>query len=253
MIAEIFSIYKALVWVKNTLQPCKIVVLSDSRAAILSLQSDNTKNRLVFNCLHVLRQLFEQNYDITLQWIPSHVGLPGNEKADENARQAIQLPLITPLSPCYKDILNLIRRENYTLLQNHWHQMKSNEFLGNNKPDWGIRNYDSKTDRKTEVIINRLRVGKTLLNKHAYRINISNSPNCVYCNVEEDIDHFILHCYRYHSLRTNLINDLNKIKHNLGNSLSIPLLLGGGDFDDNIKNNIHRCLINFVRGSYRKI
>ena len=238
---------------KETLQPCKAVVLSDYRAAIQSFQSSNTSSKLVYNCLHVLRQLFEQNYDITLQWIPSHVGLQGNEKADENAKQAIQLPHITPLSPCYKDVLNLIKRENYTLLQYHWQQIKSNEFLGNNKPDWGIRKYDCKTDRKTEVIITRLRVGKTLLNKHAHKINVSNTPNCIYCNVEETIEHFILNCYRYHSLRTNLKNDLNKIKLNLGNNLSVPLLLGGGDFDDDIKSKIHKCLVNFIKGSCRKI
>ena len=87
----------------------------------------------------------EQNCDITLQWIPSHVGIQGNEKADENARQAIELPHITPLSPCYNDILNLIKRENNTLLQNHWQQIKSNEFLGTNKTDWGIRNYDARS------------------------------------------------------------------------------------------------------------
>ena len=98
----------------------------------------------------------------------------------------------------------------------------------------GHEKYNNKTDRKTEIIINSLRVGKTL-NKHAHRINISNTPNCIYCNTEETIEHFILHCHRYYSIRTNLKSELNKIKHNLVNNISIQILLGGGDFDDTKK------------------
>ena len=95
-------------------------------------------------------------------------------------------------------------------------------------------------------MINRLRVGKTLLNKHAFKINISTNPNCIYCNTDETIDHFLLYCHRYHSIRTNLKSELNKIKQNLGNNISIPLLLGGGNFEDKIKNKIQKCLIKFI-------
>ena len=73
--------------------------------------------------------------------------------ADKTSKQAIQLPNITQLSPSYQDILNLIKRNNYNLILEHWQQIRVHEFLGNNKPDWGIRKYDNKTDRKTEVII----------------------------------------------------------------------------------------------------
>ena len=47
--------------------------------------------------------------------------------------------------------------------------------------------------------------------------------------------------------------ELNNIKNNLGNNISIPLLLGGGDFSDEIKNKIHKCLIKFIKDSGRKI
>ena len=73
--------------------------------------------------------------------------------ADKTAKQAIQLSNITQLSPSYQDIQNLIKRNNYNLILEHWQQIKVHEFLGNNKLDWEIRKYDNKTDRKTEVII----------------------------------------------------------------------------------------------------
>ena len=61
-----------------------------------------------------------------------------------------------------------------------------------------------------------------------------------------------LYCHRYHSFRINLKTELNKIKHDLGNDISVPLLLGGGNFDDTIKNKIHKCLIEFIGDSGRK-
>ena len=195
MIAELFSIYKALAWVKENLQPSHIVLLSDSKAAIQLLDTNSIENKLVIDCLSITRQLSLDNFEITIQWIPSHIGIESNETADKIAKEATKLPNITHLSPCYKDILNLINRNNFKLLQENWQQINTIEFLGNNKPDWGIRKYNNKTDRKTEIIITRLRVGKTLLNKHAHKINISNTPNCIYCNTEETIEHFILHCH----------------------------------------------------------
>ena len=101
-------------------------------------------------------------------------------------------------------------------------------------------------------MISRLRVGKTLLNKHAFNINVSTSPNCIYCNTDETIEHFFLYCHRYHSLRINLKTELNKIKYNLGNNISVPLLLGGGNFDDIVKNKIHKSLIKFIGDSGRR-
>ena len=253
MTAELFAIYKALVWMEGNLPPSKTVILSDSKAAIQTLESENTENNLLYNCSNITKQLTENNFDITIQWIPSHVGIKGNEAADKIAKQAVLLPNITTLSPCYKDIQVLINKRKYILLQERWQTIKSSFFLGNNKVNWEVRTYDNKTDRKTEVTITRLRVGTTLLNKHAHKINISDTPNCIYCNTEETIDHFLLQCPRYYSTRTNLKTELNKIKHTLGNNISVPLLLGGGNFDDNVKNKIHKCLIKFIKETGRKI
>ena len=50
-----------------------------------------------------------------------------------------------------------------------------------------------------------------------------------------------------------MISELNKIKHNLGTNISIPILLGGADFNNDIKNKIHKLSIKFIRDSGRKI
>ena len=95
MIAEIFSIFKALVWVEENLQPCQIVILTDSKTAIQSLESNSNNYQLVNNTLYISRQLFGNNFEITLQWTPLHIDIERNEMADEFATRAIQLPNIT--------------------------------------------------------------------------------------------------------------------------------------------------------------
>jgi ribonuclease HI len=47
-----------------------------------------TTHSWVYDSKHIYWDLQQLNYDIKLMWIPSHVGISGNEVADELARQA---------------------------------------------------------------------------------------------------------------------------------------------------------------------
>ncbi|KAE9386173.1 hypothetical protein BT96DRAFT_839658, partial [Gymnopus androsaceus JB14] len=42
------------------------------------------------------------------------------------------------------------------------------------------------------------------LNHHLHQIGATNSPNCPYCEVSEMVEHFLLTCQRYTSLRSTL-------------------------------------------------
>ncbi|GBN71265.1 hypothetical protein AVEN_229713-1 [Araneus ventricosus] len=65
------------------------IIYTDSLSVLRSLDSvhDHT-HPLVFNVLDILEKLASQGFIIYLCWIPSHVGIIGNEQADKAAKSA---------------------------------------------------------------------------------------------------------------------------------------------------------------------
>ncbi len=82
-----------------------VVIFTDSLSALHMLQTLLTTSALrpaLFHDLIVaMEDLKHQNPQgaIHLQWIPAHVGIPGNEIADKLAKQGSQQPPLSPLSP----------------------------------------------------------------------------------------------------------------------------------------------------------
>ncbi|GFW54207.1 reverse transcriptase [Trichonephila clavipes] len=70
------------------LAPAKVVFFIDSQAAILALSSNTPTD-----CLNTIQYQTKIAYLISygctaaLQWVPSHVGIPGNERSDQKDKQ----------------------------------------------------------------------------------------------------------------------------------------------------------------------
>ncbi|OGE46660.1 hypothetical protein PENARI_c147G02044 [Penicillium arizonense] len=66
----------------------EVIILSDSQAAIQAVQNpQRPSGQYVLNCIYEhVRTIQSQSTNITLRWIPAHVGVPGNEAADSSAK-----------------------------------------------------------------------------------------------------------------------------------------------------------------------
>jgi ribonuclease HI len=71
------------------------IILSDSFSAITSIINPYPKNELV---QLIQKSLSTTNRNISFMWVPSHVGIPGNEKADTMANVAILSPSSTKIN-----------------------------------------------------------------------------------------------------------------------------------------------------------
>jgi hypothetical protein len=72
--------------------PKKCLILSDSLSSVKALLSRKTSHRphpLVYECKHMCSHLLEDRVEVEIMWIPSHVGLEGNEIVNEWARHAV--------------------------------------------------------------------------------------------------------------------------------------------------------------------
>ena len=88
--AELVGVLIALSHAAET-RDRSIVIYTDSLTLVQTLQrASHTDNvRLVTMTLQRLRLLKESGREITLAWIPSHVGVPGNEAADRVAKLSL--------------------------------------------------------------------------------------------------------------------------------------------------------------------
>ena len=214
MSAEVFAVLKALKWILDH-RVCKpTVILVDSLAALQSLKGTNSKCKgkyLVYECWKVLEQLQERRCSIIFQWIPSHSGIKGNERADSVAKASLHIDNIEPLMISLSDMYNLANTQVKKCLENDWSRIKDGFFLGSIKEKWEYWPCTEISNRHLEVAMARLRLGCTRLNYHMHKIGLADSPDCSYCRQPETIDHFLLHCHKLYSIRTELKDQLRKI------------------------------------------
>jgi ribonuclease HI len=94
--AEIYAIKACIIEnIEKGYKGRNIYILCDSQAAIKALNNFCINSKLVWDCHQSLVRLAEHNR-VQLIWVPGHMGIDGNEKADQLARQGSSCPFIRP-------------------------------------------------------------------------------------------------------------------------------------------------------------
>jgi transcriptional antiterminator len=65
-----------------------IIIFSDSQAAIKALQACHVNSRTVLESIEKLNSLARNN-TVNIIWVPAHIGITGNERADRMANESI--------------------------------------------------------------------------------------------------------------------------------------------------------------------
>ncbi|WP_411025633.1 ribonuclease H family protein, partial [Salmonella sp. s55004] len=66
------------------------VIFSDSKSVLQAIKNRNWKNPIICQILQKFDLLYNTNKRIILFWIPSHIGIPGNDKADSAAKKSFK-------------------------------------------------------------------------------------------------------------------------------------------------------------------
>ncbi|GFY05981.1 probable RNA-directed DNA polymerase from transposon X-element [Trichonephila clavipes] len=96
--AEAVAIYRALQLIDSNM-PRKYCIYTDSMSVLEALENyDDRCHPVVCKILDITSRLYSRGFDIVFCWLPSHVGIIGNEQADSAAKSATtHLPLAVPL------------------------------------------------------------------------------------------------------------------------------------------------------------
>ena len=92
-----------------------------------ALEGEKIDNPLVVSLLEKLSKLCRRA-DIVFCWLPSHIGIGGNEEADKAAKDALSLEIL-PFKVPSNDFKPLI----HTFIQNVWQQSWNDPANQNNK------------------------------------------------------------------------------------------------------------------------
>ncbi|CAK1601204.1 unnamed protein product [Parnassius mnemosyne] len=66
----------------------KEIILSDSRSALECLTDSSSLHLFAVEIRECLRELENKDGDVEFYWVKAHIGIPGNERADELTKKA---------------------------------------------------------------------------------------------------------------------------------------------------------------------
>ena len=202
--AELAALAEALSFLRSVgrrWRPRQVLVCTDSQSAIRRLeegpaaQTDDLANRI----WTLLRTISDGGIRIHLQWVPGHSGLPGNELADEVAREAGELEQ-RHAKIDFSSAKSRLRR----LAHQEWTQrMEETRYQAQNGPQRVTPGDKLDLARTESVEVARLRTGHSLLlRSYRHRLGQAEDDSCPECEEDvETLEHRLTTCPARASLR----------------------------------------------------
>lgn len=175
-------------------------IFSDSKSSIQALRAYDSNHPIISQITEQLLLLAQAGKSITLCWVPGHVDITGNDKADTEAKRAstsADRPVNTGVPA--RDLYPVIKLAVMTHWQRQWTEQQHNKLreLKDTIRPWSSSCCRS---RRMETVLCRLRIGHTRLT-HGYLMERSAAPYCEYCLVPLTVRHLIAECPSYDVMR----------------------------------------------------
>ncbi|KAF7136975.1 hypothetical protein CNMCM5793_006679 [Aspergillus hiratsukae] len=200
-------------------------ILCDSRSALQATQNmrDKSGQRIVHAIHQAATEVQEAGIALRLQWVPGHCDNPGNDAADQLAKDAACPGKTHPFRP-------LLSRETARLrgnILNQWEQ----EWKSSNKgghlrkidgtlPATYTRRLYGSLPRNRAYLLTQLRTGHNWLSTYAKTFGFRDDDKCV-CGAQETVTHVLVDCPNLKDLR-------RKLRSEVGDAFSSDSSLLGG-------------------------
>ena len=177
---------------------------TDSQSALQAIAAGPTTRRdTLFESVWRTLAALSRRGDITLQWVPAHCGVEGNEAADILASRGSSLSqrrVPVAYDAARGAIRRTTRRRWLETPQPEWHRRAAGDL-----PDL----IPSEIPRADAVTVAQLRTGHSvLLAAYRHRLGFADTPNCADCGFDaaDTAEHLLLSCPAHHNLRQSLFD-----------------------------------------------
>ena len=222
--AELEGIKFALRYIRISFRK-KFVIFCDSKSVLESIDNHLTDNPLVVEVLDEIQELISR-FDKIIQfcWVPSHVGITGNVKADKAANEGRAKEENTSLLIPSSDLIPLVRNFIRDKWQQRWEYKDSIRLIKLKEIMPIIAPFHTLgLLRREEVVIHRIRIGHTRLT-HGYLMENKPIPNCPFCdNIPISIKHILIECVDLNNIRSRY-HDATDLEE-LFDSFSLSIIL----------------------------
>ena len=203
--AELHALYLALDRVETADDDERnFIIFSDSKSALQAISGQDWTHPLVLYILERLNWLVHyQEKRILFYWIPSHVGIRGNEKADTAAKAGLSrrvTDVSIPYGDFKKHINSLLKRK----WQAQWDETANNK-LHEIHPQLGLWPGGSRIIRREESVLARIRIGHTHLT-HCFLLKGEDPPQCIACDCQLTVKHILFECVDFIESRNRHFN-----------------------------------------------
>ncbi|CAK9816431.1 hypothetical protein ANTPLA_LOCUS8964 [Anthophora plagiata] len=146
-------------------------------------------------------------------WIPSYVGIKGNEVADLAAKTASRQDTLNEVE---RIPFNYYRREINKRIKENWNE-RLTRLVASKLPSWKPGSYKPDIDklcRRDQVIITRMLIGHSRLT-HTHLFLKEEASKCTLCTDNLSIKHIIFDCHHFNGIRSK-----SKIQDNINEIIS---------------------------------
>ncbi|GFV73710.1 putative RNA-directed DNA polymerase from transposon BS [Trichonephila clavipes] len=165
--------------------PDEIWILCDSRSAIQHLSDwTNVGDKTSVSILKNLKELSQQ-HEIYFQWIPSHIGLFGNDTADLLAKEGVTEDLMSRRTLTFSEIFSKTK----SLIQELWKTPPTHPWYNRQAPGGAL---SIKADRVVQTTISRLASGH--IRGLSFNLGQKIYENCTKCNLVQATPDHLLFC-----------------------------------------------------------
>ena len=201
----------------NERSPSNMVIFTDSKSTLQALsESTSNSDPNIFSLAKTIDSfLSSYNVELTLQWIPGHCGIQGNETADRLAKRGTQKE--HPEKPCSMPTTNQILKNNFKEeWLNRWSVGTTGRVMFRNMTKPLKNDPLNNLSRADQCNIFQFRTGHCKLNSHINRFNPFHPPQCRRCiHPYETVHHVLIDCQAMKETRKALLPPVPSIDNAL--------------------------------------